>query len=93
MQTLQVEQEWLSKVFNQEGVILSQESTRNPDMTSKKKFSYEYDMGTEAILKSLLGKSYATPKDYQRLFDTLIQKTYEKTKGKAINWDSEQRKQ
>ena len=54
-------------------------------MTSKKKFSYEYDIGTEAIIKSLIGKSYATPKDYQRLFDTLIQKTYERTKGKALN--------
>ena len=54
-------------------------------MNSKKKFSYEYDMGTEAILKSLIGKSYATPKDYQRLLDTLIHKTYEKTKGKSLN--------
>lgn len=54
-------------------------------MTNKKKFTYEYDMGTEAIIKSLVGKSYATSRDYQRLFDTLIQKTYEKTKGKAIN--------
>ena len=51
-------------------------------MTTKKKFSYEYDLATEGVLKALIGKSYATPKDYQRLFDTLIQRTHEKTKGK-----------
>lgn len=56
-------------------------------MNTKKKISYEYDIGTEAIIRSLIGKSYATPKDYQRLFDTLIHKAYEKTQGKAIKQD------
>jgi hypothetical protein len=53
-------------------------------MTIKKKFSYEYDLPTEAILKSLTGKSYATPRDYQRLFDALIQKAHETSKGKRL---------
>lgn len=56
-------------------------------MNTKKRFNYEYDIGTEAIIRSLIGKSYATPKDYQRLFDTLIHKAYEKTQGKAIKQD------
>lgn len=55
-------------------------------MTVKKKFSYEYDLSTEGILKSLIGKSYTTPKDYQRLFDALIQKTYETNKGKGLKF-------
>lgn len=53
-------------------------------MTIKKKFSYEYDLLTEGVLKSLIGKSYATPKDYQRLLDVLIQKAYETSKGKGL---------
>ncbi len=53
-------------------------------MTIKKKFSYEYDLPTEGILKSMIGKSYTTPKDYQRLFDALIQKAYETSKGKEL---------
>jgi len=53
-------------------------------MNSKKKFHYEYELGTEAIIKSLVGKPYTTPKDYQRLFDTLIQKAYETNKGKGL---------
>ena len=53
-------------------------------MTTKKKFSYEYDLATEGILKTLTGKSYTTPKDYQQLFDALIQKAYETSKGKEL---------
>ena len=85
MQSLQIEQERLSKVSHQERVVQPQEPTRNFPMNTKKKFTYEYDLGTEAIIKSLLGKAFATPKDFQRLFDTLIQKSYEKQKGKALN--------
>ncbi len=53
-------------------------------MTIKKKFSYEYNLPTEGILKSMIGKSYTTPRDYQRLFDSLIQKAYETSKGKEL---------
>ena len=56
-------------------------------MNTKKKFNYEYDIGTEAIIRTLIGKSYATSKDYQRLFDTLIHKAYEKAKGKTLRQD------
>lgn len=53
-------------------------------MTIKNKFSYEYDFVTEGIIKSLLGKSYVSSKDLQRLFDILIQKSHETSKGKTI---------
>lgn len=55
-------------------------------MNTKKKFSFEYDMGTEAIIKSLLGKSYVTSKDIQRLFDILLRKSYETNKGKELKY-------
>jgi len=55
-------------------------------MNSKKKFNYEYDIGSEAIIKSLLGKSYVTSKDIQRLFDILLRKTYETSKGKEVKY-------
>jgi hypothetical protein len=86
MSALQTQQKRLSKISNQERVIQSQESTRDFLVTIKKKFSYEYDLSTEGILKSLIGKSYTTPKDYQRLFDALIQKTYETNKGKGLKF-------
>lgn len=84
MSALQTQQKRFSEISNQERVIQSQEPTRHFLMNVKKKFSYEYDLGTEAILKLLIGKSYTTPKDYQRLFDALIQKAYETSKGKGL---------
>jgi len=50
----------------------------------KKKFTYEYETATELIVKSLLGKSFASARDFQYLIDTLIQAAYEKTKGKVF---------
>jgi hypothetical protein len=50
----------------------------------KKKFTYEYEVATELIIKSLLGKSFAKARDFQQLFDLLIQAAYEKTKGKTL---------
>lgn len=50
----------------------------------KKRFTYEYGAATELIIKSLLGKSFASARDFQQLFDLLIQAAYEKNKGKAL---------
>jgi hypothetical protein len=49
-----------------------------------KKFTFEYDMSKELIIRSLCGKSNITTKDLQSLFITLINKAYETNKGKAV---------
>ena len=40
----------------------------------KKKFSYEYDLATVGIIKSLIGKSNVNSRDIQKLFDVLVLK-------------------
>jgi len=42
----------------------------------KKRFTYEYDYTTEGIFKSFTGKSSLTPRELQKLFDSLIAKEY-----------------
>lgn len=49
-----------------------------------KKFTFEYDMSKELIIRSLCDKSNITTKDLQNLFTALINKAYETNKGKAV---------
>jgi hypothetical protein len=49
-----------------------------------KKFTFEYDMSKELIIRSLCGKSNLSAKDLQILFTALINKAYEINKGKAV---------
>ena len=52
----------------------------------KKKVTFEYDTSTELTMKSLLGKSYLSPKDINTLFNTLLQNAYDPRKPKSIIW-------
>ena len=52
----------------------------------KKKVTFEYDTSTELIMKSLLGKSYLSPKDINTLFNTLLQNAYDPRRSKSIIW-------
>ena len=49
-----------------------------------KKFTFEYDMSKELIIRTLCGKSNISNKDLQNLFTALINKAYETNKGKAV---------
>ena len=76
MPTLQFKQKRPSEIPDQERVLHAKELTRHFLMNTKKKFTYEYDLATEGIIRLLLGKQYTTPRDMQRLIDALIQKSY-----------------
>ncbi len=48
------------------------------------KFYYEVDEATSMKLKSLIGKTTLTPKEFQKIITTIISKTYDNSKGKVL---------
>ena len=51
----------------------------------KKRITFECDEATHMKIKSLLGnKTYLNTKDYQNLFQSIINRTYENFKGKQF---------
>lgn len=50
-----------------------------------KKITFDCDEATDMKIKSLLGnKSYLNSRDYQNLFQSIINRTYETFKGKQF---------
>ena len=74
-------QKWRPQGCHQEPVSPEKAVGSKPVM---KKFTFEYDMSKELIIRSLCGKSNITTKDLQNLFTVLINKAYEINKGKAV---------
>jgi hypothetical protein len=51
---------------------------------NKKRFSFEADEVLYMKLQALTGKSFISPSDVQRIIGSIIEKTYENSKGKAL---------
>ena len=51
---------------------------------NKKRFSFEADEVLYMKLQALTGKSFISPSDIQRIIGSIIEKTYENSKGKAF---------
>ena len=51
---------------------------------NKKRFTFEADEVLYMKLKALTGKSFISPSDIQRIIGSIIEKTYENSKGKAF---------
>ena len=51
---------------------------------SKKKFYFEVDEIMEIKLKSLIGKSYITSKDIEKIFYALVEQTYNDNAGRKL---------
>lgn len=49
-----------------------------------KRIYFDVNEATNLKLQSFTGKSYLQSRDYQNILQTLIDNTYEKTKGKKI---------
>ena len=51
---------------------------------NKKRFSFEADEVLYMKLQALTGKRFISPSDIQRIIGSIIEKTYENSKGKAL---------
>jgi hypothetical protein len=51
---------------------------------NKKRFSFEADEVLYMKLQALTGKSFISPSDVQKIIGSIIEKTYENSKGKAL---------
>jgi hypothetical protein len=51
---------------------------------NKKRFTFEADEVLYMKLQALTGKSFISPSDIQRIIGSIIEKTYENSKGKAF---------
>lgn len=75
---------WVLESVSSENGIKNGLTVKTIMVFNKKRFTFEADEVLYMKLQALTGKSFISPSDIQKIIGSIIEKTYENSKGKAF---------